>query len=246
MENSISVVVITYNEENTISNLLGDLAVQTHQDFEVILVDSNSEDQTIAVAQNASQQLREFSIIEMSDRGASLGRNTGALAAKYERLLFLDSDVRIRPNFLKQSLEKLQQSGLKVAGGRMQSTVADWKVRLAVATFDYAMVLGKLGFPTAVGACIFSTRTVHRDINGFDTRIKLCEDCDYVKRASRSYRFAMLNVHFEFDVRRLTQDGLLRTGWVYLKANCHRLLKGELTNDQIPYTFGHYKQQSHH
>ena len=47
----VSIVVITLNEEKRISRLMEELSVQTHQEFEVIVVDSNSEDNTREVAQ---------------------------------------------------------------------------------------------------------------------------------------------------------------------------------------------------
>ena len=46
----LSIIVITLNEAERIGSLLEDLAQQTHQDFEVIVVDSNSEDETCAIA----------------------------------------------------------------------------------------------------------------------------------------------------------------------------------------------------
>ena len=49
--NPISIVIITLNEEKRIGRLLEDLTKQTHQNFEVIVVDSNSEDSTREVAQ---------------------------------------------------------------------------------------------------------------------------------------------------------------------------------------------------
>lgn len=43
-----------------------------------------------------------------------------------------------------------------------------------------------------------------------------------------------------FNPRRLNQDGILRTGWTYLKANLLRFFKGELYKNEVPYEFGHY------
>ena len=46
----ISIVIITLNEAERISNILRDLAQQSYQNFEVIVVDSNSEDDTCQIA----------------------------------------------------------------------------------------------------------------------------------------------------------------------------------------------------
>ena len=75
--NPISIVIITLNEEKRIGRLLEDLTKQTHQNFEVIVVDSNSEDSTREVAQAYESSLPELTVHRMDTRGVSLGRNTG-------------------------------------------------------------------------------------------------------------------------------------------------------------------------
>ena len=236
----MSVIIITLNEEKTVGRLLDDLQQQTEQSFEVLVIDSNSDDNTVGIAKERGRNLEFFSVVQMQERGASLGRNTGAEHARHERLVFLDADNRIAPDFIAKARSELKKSGLKVAGGRMSTSNPALVMRVGIKSFDWGMLATQYFFPTAVGACIFSTKTVHREIGGFDTRITLCEDCDYVKRASRTYRFRMIPVFFDFDTRRLTQQGLVKTGLIYLKANVHRIFRGELTENQIRYEFGHY------
>lgn len=84
----LSIIVITLNEAERIGSLLEDLAQQTHQDFEVIVVDSNSEDETCAIAQGYASRLPRLHVEQMLARGVCLGRNTGAGLAQHQRLLF--------------------------------------------------------------------------------------------------------------------------------------------------------------
>lgn len=237
-----SIVIITLNEEKNLANLLEDLCQQSFKNFEVIVVDSNSTDDTIKVAQSFTERL-DLSVIAMSERGTSLGRNTGAENSRYERLLFLDADVRLTQDFLEKSLDLLIQKGLWVAGGRIATSDKHFLINLGIRIFDLGMWLTQFTFPTCTGACIFSTKTVHRHIGGFDLSIQLCEDCDYVNRASKTFRFRMLPIHFEFNTRRLTQDGIFHMAGIYLRANIKRFFKGELRNNEIEYPFGHYKEK---
>ena len=236
----MSVIIITLNEEKTLGRLMDDLKQQTAKNFEVVVVDSNSEDGTVALAKEQGEAFDEFKVVEMENRGVSLGRNTGAEHAQYEHLVFLDADSRIDANFIEKAQQALSDTGLKVAGGRMQAKDAKPLVRMGIKSFDWGMLATQYLFPTAVGACIFSTKTVHNEIGGFDTRINLCEDCDYVKRASKTYRFRMIPVFFQFDTRRLTEQGVFKTGLTYLKANLYRMMFGEITNNQINYEFGQH------
>lgn len=236
----LSIVIITLNEEKRIGKLLEDLSKQTVQNFEVILVDSNSEDSTIQVAQSFSQVLPSLTIEKMSTRGVSLGRNTGAQLAKYAQLLFLDADVRLLPHFLENALSEMNEHQLMIAGAYMASEGLPLKHRLGYKLFNLGLKTTQYFFPTAVGACIFSHRDVHSLIGGFDESIHLCEDCNYVLKASKSHKFRMLDQYVFFDPRRLEQDGTFSTGFTYLKANIRRFFLGEMRNNEIEYKFGHY------
>ncbi|WP_117234834.1 glycosyltransferase family 2 protein [Vibrio maerlii] len=239
----LSVVVITLNEEKRIGRLMEDLSKQSYRDFEVILVDSNSEDATCDVAQAYEESLPELTVHKMSTRGVSLGRNTGAKLAKYERLLFLDADVRLSANFLSNAMSSLEEKKLEVAGVYMGSSELPMIHKLGYGLFNGGLYLTQFFFPTAVGACIFSSRRVHQEIGGFDEEIVLCEDCDYVKRASQTWRFRFLPITFGFDPRRLDQDGTFKMGFTYLKANVRRFFFGEMRNNEMEYKFGHYSEQ---
>ena len=88
---------------------------------------------------------------------------------------------------------------------------------------------------------MFSTKRAHNEIDGFDQTIVLCEDCDYAKRAAKTWRYRMIPVSFWFDPRRLEQDGFVKMGLTYLKANVRRFFLGEMRNNEMEYQFDHYK-----
>lgn len=240
---SLSIIVITLNEAERIATLLDDLKQQTHQDFELIVVDSNSEDDTCAIVRSYNGHLPSLHLELMPHRGVCLGRNTGAKLAQHQRLLFLDADVRLSPDFIQKALSQLTIQNLEVAGVYLSPKGLPKRYSLGYQLFNMGIALTQFIFPTAIGACLFSTKTVHEAINGFDSSITLCEDCDYVNRASQVTKFRMLPLSFTFDPRRLKQDGLLKTSSKYLYANVHRLFRGEIRNQKIRYDFGHYKSK---
>ena len=237
----VSIVIITLNEEKRIGRLLDDLSKQSHQQFEVIVVDSNSDDNTCEVARGFEQALPSLTVHKMGERGTSLGRNTGAQIAKHERLLFLDADVRLSPTFLTNALYELDNRKLEVAGAYMAAKDLSIGYKLGYGLFNAGLFTTSFFFPTAVGACMFSTKRAHNEIDGFDQTIVLCEDCDYAKRAAKTWRYRMLPVSFWFDPRRLEQDGFVKMGLTYLKANVRRFFLGEMRNNEMEYQFDHYK-----
>ena len=243
-EPKLSIVVITLNEQTNLPRLLGDLKRQTFSDFEVIHVDSQSEDTTVDVSKRWASTFDRYRIIEMDGRGVSRGRNTGAAAARGERILFLDADTRLSPDFLQKALAELDAKSTDLGIVLMQGNDLAWRYRAGFAVFNTGIRLTSAVFPTAIGACLFSTPKTHREIGGFDESLSLCEDCDYALRAFRLNRRSVrvLREKFRFDPRRLEQDGLLATGFTYLHANARRLVLGELHNQEIRYQFGHYAQ----
>ncbi len=241
----VSIVIITLNEERNLPHLLENLERQTARNFEVIVVDSKSTDATVAVARSFLNRL-PLQIVEMPDRGVSLGRNTGASKARYERLLFLDADTRLDPDFLEKAVGELEARRLQVGGVYMKCRGAALSITAGILLFNVGIWLGQHVFPMATGGCLFSTRTAHARIGGFDESIVLCEDCDYVRRAFQmdGVRFGMLRQHFYFHTRRLEQDGVFRTGLTYLRANAHRFFAGELRGNPYFYRFAHYGDSS--
>ena len=240
----VSVVVITLNEEHNLPLILGDLERQTAKNFEVIVVDSKSTDTTVEVARSFMDRL-PLRVVVMSDRGISLGRNTGASHAQHERLLFLDADTRLDSDFLKKAVKELEARRLHVGGVYMKCRGYSLTA-LGMRIFNIGLWAGQRVFPMAIGACLFSTRTAHDRIGGFDESIVLCEDCDYVRRASKEngVRFGMVRQSYYFHLRRLKQEGALKMGWTYIRANFHRMFVGELYGNPYSYQFDHYDKSS--
>lgn len=86
----VSVIIPTLNEEKYLKSTFQSLANQTYQDFELIVKDGLSEDNTINIAQ-------EYADLVISERDASIGdaRNQGAKHAKGDVLAFLDADTSL-------------------------------------------------------------------------------------------------------------------------------------------------------
>lgn len=181
----VSVIVITLNEAERIGRLLEDLAQQSYRHFEVIMVDSNSDDATCTIAEQFREHLPKLTIHIMPTRGVALGRNTGAELAQFERLLFLDADVRLKSDFLARACQQLAAKDLTVAGVYLNAKAMRSHFKLGYHLFNLGIYATQIVFPTAIGACLFSSRSIHERIGGFDNTITLCEDCDYVNRASQ-------------------------------------------------------------
>lgn len=103
-----SVVIPTFNRRAVLERCLTTLARQTHTNFEVIIVDDGSTDETVAMLERlraAYPALRLRWFVNETNRGANASRNRGTEAARGAFIAFLDSDCVAEPDWLERLLE---------------------------------------------------------------------------------------------------------------------------------------------
>ncbi len=100
----ISVIVPVYNEEINIAVCLSSIYDSTYSNFEVIVVDDNSNDRTLSIVNRFP-----CSIIKLEkNAGQARARNVGVQASRGDILIFLDADIAIEKNTLALMVESLQ------------------------------------------------------------------------------------------------------------------------------------------
>src|SRR5690606_32749379 len=104
----ITIIIPTLNEEKLLPNLLESIRNQKFNDYEIIVADAKSTDDTVRIAK---QYIAE--IVPGGKPGKS--RNNCAKVAKREFLYFFDADVILPPNFLKNSWEEVFDRYLELA-----------------------------------------------------------------------------------------------------------------------------------
>ena len=102
---SISVIIPSRNEENTLPNLLRSLEGQLSSEDEVIVVDDHSEDRTKAVAEKSGVKVLESLPTPEGWIGKTWACSQGASMASGEILVFLDADTVLEKNGLKNIIE---------------------------------------------------------------------------------------------------------------------------------------------
>ncbi|MCL5030010.1 MAG: glycosyltransferase [Bacteroidetes bacterium] len=98
----ISVVIPCYNQAHLLSEAIESVVKQTYEDWECIIVNDGSPDNTTEVAQKLISQYSDFKIrlIEKTNGGLAGARNTGIEAAAGEYILPLDADDTLKHNAL--------------------------------------------------------------------------------------------------------------------------------------------------
>ena len=124
----VSVVVCTYNGSRVIRDCLEGLMRLDYPDFEVIVVNDGSTDQT---AQIVSEY--PFRLISTENRGLSAARNTGMLAATGEIVAYTDDDARPDPHWLQYLAHSFKKYGFAGVGGPNLAPAGDGLVADCVA-----------------------------------------------------------------------------------------------------------------
>lgn len=241
---NLSIIIIAFNEERYISGILNSLVNQTLKNFEVIVVDSNSTDNTESVAKKFSKDFVEFHYLKLNEaKGPAYGRNRGAEIAGYERLLFLDADTLLKNDFIERISREIEYH--KVDVGTCPIRIAEKELLSNIGAYFLNLFLFVLKpfYSSAYGACLYSTKKVHLKVGGFDENIGVCEDCNYVKKARRLYKFKfrIFKPYFYTSDRRAKTEGGLIFMWKYIKIHLFRMLTGkEILVNNIEYHYGNY------
>lgn len=230
----LSIIIPTLSEEKYLPLLLNSLSGQTFQDFEVVVADANSQDKTREIAAS-------FGCHVIQGGMPGKGRNNGAAFASGEWLLFLDADVILPPGFLKAAMHEIRQKKLDVASCPIEPMTGNKVDRFLHVIVNLYFKATQTFWPHAPGFCIFAKKEIHNSINGFDEKIQLAEDHDYVLRASRIARFALLkNTRIPVSVRRLEKDGRFNIGIKFFLAEAHLIFLGPIRSNIFNYKFGHF------
>jgi CDP-glycerol glycerophosphotransferase len=146
----LSLIVPVYNVEEYIDECLGTLRFQQYQKVEIIVVDDESPDNSVAVARRHRLRDPRVRIVRRLNGGLSAARNTGVAAARGEFLAFADSDDTVPAGGYRAAVKSLTETGSDFAvlpfrriKGALISVAAPWirdahrEQRLAITVDDY-------------------------------------------------------------------------------------------------------------
>ena len=192
---AVSIVVPTFNRGGCIGSCVGSALAQTYGDFELIVVDDASSDDT-ALRVNSFKDSRLRYLRHDVNRGGNAARNTGIRASRGEFVAFLDSDDVWHPEKLEEQLTALHRLG--PAWGlsytwvsRVDSSGAE--VSRAEPTFE-GNCSTRILLSNFIGS--FSSVVVRRSVlqqcGELDEGFKSCQDWDLYIRVGKQFNFHCL------------------------------------------------------
>ena len=105
-----SIITPTYNRVSFLEEMIASVAAQTFQNYEHIIVDDGSTDETEQLISGLKENHPQIVYIKQENKGRSVARNVGIEAAKGEYVCFLDSDDQWGGSYLSELHDRASES----------------------------------------------------------------------------------------------------------------------------------------
>jgi glycosyltransferase involved in cell wall biosynthesis len=192
MEKFISVIIPTYNRAERLGKAIDSVLNQSHQDFELIIVDDGSDDNTAEVIAGYSSGII---YLRQDNSGPAAARNRGIEKARYDLLAFLDSDDWYAENKLEAQMEAMQQNPSYLISHTQETwyrngTILNQKVKHRKNSgdiFKQSLELCAVGMST-----VMVRRETFERYGLFDEDLPCCEDYDLWLRVSAEQEFLLV------------------------------------------------------
>jgi glycosyltransferase involved in cell wall biosynthesis len=183
----VSVIIPTYNRAALVCQAIENVFEQTYRNFELIVVDDGSRDNTLEKLSQYGDRIR---VIAQANAGPAVARNRGAAGARGDIIAFQDSDDLWKPTKLERQVTLLEKAGASVPCCLCNAEYhhGDGKVTFA---FDHAKLSPKhqegvwLNVAEVLATrfvlfnqCAAIRRKAFEKLGGFNEKIKYLEDYD--------------------------------------------------------------------
>jgi glycosyltransferase involved in cell wall biosynthesis len=185
----VTVIVPMFNARRTIARALSSVFAQTYRNFEVVVVDDGSTDDSVPIVR---EQFGDARLLAQSNAGPSSARNKAASVARGEFLAFLDADDQWHRRKLELQVSAFQRfpaAALCATSPSIQAADGPWSFEpdapvdspddIEAIRFEQLFVNPYLGTPT-----VMMQRHVFEACGGFDERLHGAEDVDLWLRAA--------------------------------------------------------------
>ena len=205
-----SIIIPLYNAENTLEKCLTAIFNSRYQNFEVLVVDDGSKDNSIKIAESFPCKILKLT----HNQGPSVARNWGAKNAKGHVLLFIDSDIVIKRDTLDLFVDSLK-SYPAVFGIYTQKPGTDKLLTLYQNFYAHKSMKQTRDLTSVLYSyCVAIEKKVFDEVGGFDQSWVRAtfEDVEFGLRVTENGHQIYLNKNIEvvhypnFDLKRFAKN----------------------------------------
>ena len=201
MDNKLVTVIIpTYNRGHLIERSIVSVLNQTYRDFELIVVDDGSTDNTKEVVKSILDERIKY-MRSPVNRGPANARNIGIRGAKGEYIAFQDSDDEWLPDKLEKQVKRFQEASPNT--GMVYGRIAFWEGEVIVGEIPSketptedkeGYIFKRLLMGNLIGTPVMLIKkSVLEDVGLFETNLKALEDYEMALRIAKKYEIAFVD-----------------------------------------------------
>lgn len=166
----VSIIMPAYNASAFIDEAVASIAAHSLKDWELIIVDDGSTDDTFEIAERWAATDTRIRVATQANAGASAARNAGLKAARATCVAFVDSDDWVHRDYLKKLMRPLARGQLDAAFCIAVDVASDgsYAKRWIPAPHDNLFPVFATDCPIAFHSGIFR-RSLIQEIGGWDT-----------------------------------------------------------------------------
>ncbi len=189
----VSVIIPAYNRGHFIAETIDSALAQTYQDYEIIVVDDGSTDNTKEAVEHYGNKVRYF---YQENRGQAAAQNFAARQAKGEYLALLDADDVWFPEKLEKQVPVLDQNPdlgfvcTETFAYENGKKLYHWKKPEGKTESFQSIFEGNF----IINATVLIRKDCFLTVGGFDEKLRTTQDLDLWLRLSRKYKFRYLNI----------------------------------------------------
>lgn len=193
----ISIVIPIYNKERYIRNTINNILQQTYQNFEIIIINDGSTDNSLPIVQSFID--KRIHIFSQLNSGVSDARNLGIKRAQYSYIAFCDADDEWMPDHLMhitQLIQNYPDAGL-LSTGRVCYQNEKEIDKIYFSNISQSMFIVKdicSCMEKVITSSICIKKEAIQKVGGFKSQIKNGEDLDLWIRIASSYKVAYYNI----------------------------------------------------
>jgi glycosyltransferase involved in cell wall biosynthesis len=177
----ISIILPVYNGQQYLHACLDSILCQTFNNYEVIIVDDGSTDQSGIICDEYGKIDSRFSVLHVSNGGVSAARNIGINSSKGKYITFVDCDDSLNPEYLNRLYDLMRPRGIVVCDYcdlDSPITCEDNNERFENLTKDEFEIclLKSSGFSAFPWGKLFDRSIIHSGNIVFNEELTICED----------------------------------------------------------------------
>jgi glycosyltransferase involved in cell wall biosynthesis len=230
----VTVITPTYNVASYVGEAADSVFRQTFADFEYLVIDDGSDDDTVRVVTDRGHADLRFRVVRAGHRGVSAARNLGIKEAKGDYIAFLDGDDKWHPRFLERQVALIKslpddvgavfcRSRMTLENGTLIGV--QWQ-RAGRYDFDDLLIGNN---PARNGSSLLIRRSCFDEVGDFDETMSIGEDFEMWLRIAHGSRTPIFwgNKHLLADLR-------LRPGSAMRDRSAAYIATRQLLTEQTP------------